>query len=75
MKKLNYDFLDCVKKMPPMVHSIPGQEYDVLKSQAALWICSQPDVINKMFDMAKNRKVIRYDAETGTWRGVDYGND
>lgn len=75
MKKMNYDFLDCVRKMPPLMHSIPGQKYDVMNSQAALWIASQPDVIQKMFNMAQNNKAIMYDAETGTWRGVDYGND
>ncbi len=71
-KKVNYDFWDCVRKMPSLKNGIPGQPYDVNFSQAALWIVSQPNVINKVFRMAINRKVITYAPNTHTWQGVDY---
>lgn len=72
MKKLDYGFLECVKKMPPLRHSIPGENYNVNLSEAALWIAAQPDVVQKMFNMAQNNKVICYNPQTGKWQGVDY---
>lgn len=35
MEKMNYDFLKCTKKMPPLLHSIPeAEEFDmVIKKQ------------------------------------------
>lgn len=75
MKKLDYSFLECLKKMPPLRHSIPGKEYDIKLSEAASWIASQPDVIQKMFNMAQNNKVIHYNSELGMWQGVDYDGD
>lgn len=72
MKKLDYSFLECARVMPPLRHSIPGEEYDISRSEAAAWIASRPDVIQKIFNMAQNNKVIRYDPGTGKWQGVDY---
>ena len=75
MKKLDYGFLECVKKMPPLRHSVPGKDYDVRRSEAAAWIASQPDVVQKIFNIAQNNRVIRYDPGTGKWQGVDYSGN
>lgn len=72
MRSMDYSFLECVKKMPPLRHSIPGRGFDIRMSEAAAWIASQPEVIQKMFNLAQNKKAIRYDPETGKWQGVDY---
>ena len=56
MKKLDYGFLECVKKMPPLRHS-------------------QPDVVQKIFNIAQHNRVIRYDPGTGKWQGVDYSGN
>lgn len=71
-KKMNYDFLDCVKQMPPLKHSSGGGTFDISKSEAAAWITSQPDVQQKIFDMARYHGAIKYDPDTGTWRGSGY---
>ncbi len=71
---LNYDFLNCLRKMPPLRHSIPNVPFDIMNSEAARWIASQPEVVQKMFNMASNRKVIEYDRDTGKWQGADYGD-
>ena len=72
MKKLNYDFLDCLKKMPPLQHSITGTDYDVRKSKAVQFMIRQPEIMQKIFNMAMNHKVIQYDPISGKWKGVDY---
>lgn len=71
--RMNYDFLDCVKNMPPLSHARTGKEFDINDSEAARWIANQPSVLQKIFDMARYQKVIQYDPETGTWEGVEYG--
>lgn len=74
-KKMKYDFLDCVKHMPPLRHSVPGRKFDVAESEAATWISNQPEVMQKIFDTARYRGVIAYNPETGMWQGVDYNGD
>lgn len=73
--KLNYDFLESVKKMPPLSHSEKNRKFDIQNSAAAKWIVNQPEVIQKNFDIAKRKGIIVYDSKTDTWRGVDYDGD
>ena len=74
-KKMKYDFLNCIKQMPPLRHSVDGEEFDIAESEAARWISRQPEVMQKIFDTARYRGVIEYNPETGKWQGVDYGDD
>lgn len=71
-KKMKYGFLDCVKRMPPLKHSTDDETFNVSKSEAAKWIASRSEVMQKIFDTARYHGVIKYDPDTGTWRGVDY---
>ena len=73
--KMDYRFLECAKKMPPCFHSEPGRQFDISKSEVAAWLASQPDIMQKIFDMAQNKKVIKYDPETKKWKGADYHDD
>ena len=73
-KKMKYDFLECLKQMPPLKHST-GEKFDISQSEAAAWIAKQPEVMQKVFDTARYRGVIRYDSRTGKWRGVDYNGN
>ena len=74
-KKMKYDFLDCVKQMPPLKHSVSGKKFDITESEAAAWISKQPEVVQKVFDMARYHGVIEYDSDTGMWQGVDYDDN
>lgn len=71
-RKLDYTFLDCAKKMPPLSHSMQGQKFDITKSEVAQWLKEQPQIMQKIFNMAGNQKIITYNADTGKWQGVDY---
>ena len=71
-KKMKYNFLDCVKQMPPLRHSVPGRKFDITESEVATWISTRPEVMQKIFDTARYQGVIEYDTETGKWQGVDY---
>lgn len=72
MRKVNYEFLESVKKMPPLIHRRKDQAFDIRDSEAAKWIAGQPEVLQKIFDMARYKGVIQYDPESRTWKGVEY---
>lgn len=65
---------DAAKKMPPLRHSIPGQPFDILKSEVVRWLFARPEIAQYVFDKVNYAKDIVYDPESGTWRGVDYGD-
>lgn len=69
-KNINYDFLNCARKMPPLRH-ITSETFDITQSEVARWLVSQPDIMQKIFDMAANHKMISYHQTTRTWRGAD----
>lgn len=71
MPKMNYDFLKCARRMPPLLHQKKGEKFNISESEAAKWIASQPEVLQKVFDMARYKGVIQYDPESGMWRGAD----
>lgn len=72
---MKYDFLDCIKQMPPLKHSSPEKKFDITESEAAAWISSQPEIMQKIFDTARYHGVIKYDSISGKWKGVDYDGD
>ncbi len=74
-RKMNYDFLESVKQMPPLRHAIPGKEFDISESEVAAWISSQPGVMQKIFDIARYHGAIKYDSISEKWKGVDYDGD
>lgn len=69
-KQLNYDFLNCARKMPRLRHTV-GEQFDIRTSEVVKWLLKQPDIMQKVFDFAANHKVIAYDSATGEWRGAD----
>ena len=71
-RTLNYDFLNCAKHMPPLPHSTNNDSFDIMKSQVAEWLCSQPEIRQKIFNMAHNKNAIVYDPATRMWKGADY---
>lgn len=60
--------------MPPLAHSSKADApFDIRESEAARWLCSQPSIMQYVFDKASTNGLIEYDPVTGTWRGVDGG--
>lgn len=73
MKSLDYSFLECAKYMPPLTNS-QTENFDIRSSEAAKWIMQQPEVMKKIFNKAVQHGFIKFNPETKTWQGVDYGN-
>jgi len=63
--------VDCARKMPPLRHTPSGQPFDIRRSEVAAWLVARPEILQYVFDAARNAGAISYDQETGTWRGAD----
>lgn len=72
-RKIRSKIIDIAKRMPPLRHSIPGQAFDIKNSEVVHWLLSQPEILNYVWNNIKNSEVVKYDAETGRWCGVDCG--
>lgn len=71
MGKQRSEKLYIAKQMPELRHSIPGEKFDVTKSDVVKWLISQPDILQYLFDHVKNRDIV-YNPTRGTWQGIDY---
>ena len=71
--------LNAARKMPPLHHKLPGEDFDWMKSETVKWLVSQPEVLNFIWQSVRNKTgentLISYDADTGTWQGVDCNGD
>ncbi len=72
MKKCRSKKLSVARNMPPMYHTIPGQNFDITQSEVLKWLISQPEILNYIWDNIKNSGDVFYNAVTGKWCGVDY---
>lgn len=64
--------LEVAKYMPPLRHSIPGQEFDINKSEVVQWLLKQPDILNYIWNNIKNSEDVIYNTSAGKWQGIDY---
>ena len=60
------------KKMPPLYHTLPGQDFEAEKSEVYKWIIEHPDLLRWLMEQLRSAGYITYDPETGKWTGVDY---
>lgn len=64
------------RNLPPSYHKLPGQEYDVRKSEVIDWLIKRPSIREFLWDHIRQSGHVEYDSETGIWTGVDYdGSD
>lgn len=73
--------LNCLKKMPPLKHKLPNNEFDIMKSEVVDWMVQQPEIRQWLYDKVtdksggKKPEFIFYNPEQETWQGVDYHGD
>lgn len=70
MRKHFYTFLDCARHMPELKHK-SGEKFDLNDSEVIRWLWEQPEIKQKIFDMANQQKVIVYDPVRKTWKGCE----
>ncbi len=69
--KFNAKILDCCKTMPRLRHKLPGEDFDIRKSEVVAWLVSQPSIRQFVFNRVAQRGLIVFDRESGTWQGKD----
>ncbi len=74
MKKQRSEKWNIARMMPPRMHSIPGEDFAIERSEVVQWLMSRPEIMQIVFDAVKGHGDIVYDYATGTWRGADYGH-
>lgn len=60
------------KKMPPLYHTLPGQNFDSAKSEVYDWLTKQEELMNWLLGRLSDIGYITYNSHTGQWTGVDY---
>lgn len=74
-KKVRSKRLEFGKRMSPLYHTIPGQDFWYSESEVLKWIADQPLLLDWLKDQLNSAGYITYDATTGKWTGVDYKNE
>lgn len=64
--------LNVGRNLPPSYHKLPGEEYDVRKSEVVNWLIQQPTILEFLWDQFKQSGSVTYDPVTGRWKGIDY---
>jgi hypothetical protein len=57
-------------EMPLLRHFLPGQAFDISKSEVVQWLCDQPEIQQALFNWYKRNGAIVY--EDGQWRGANW---
>lgn len=75
--KTEVRFLNAARKMPPLFNVIPGEEFDIDKSEVANWLIQLPEAKEVILSLAcRVRKeellAVQKNSDTGKWQGVDY---
>lgn len=64
--------IDIAKKMPPLFHKLPDEDFDYRKARTLWWLTKQPEVLKYIWDMVKQSGALEYDSATHKWHGVDF---
>jgi hypothetical protein len=55
--------------MPELFHQLPGDEFDIMKSEVVDWLCQQPEIREAIYNFYRSRGAIVFRA--GRWRGAE----
>ncbi|MGG2111937.1 hypothetical protein ABFY60_15665 [Lysinibacillus pakistanensis] len=67
--------LEVARKLPPSYHTLPGEKFEMKKSEVINWLIEQPEILNYLWNNIKNSDDVEYNAATGVWTGVEYNGD
>lgn len=70
--KARQDIVDVAKRMPPLFHKFPDEEFDIRKARTLWWLVKQPQVLKYIWDIVKQSGAVKYDSSAGKWQGVDF---
>jgi hypothetical protein len=65
--------LQAASNLPPLPHFRKGEPFDIMRSQAADWLCQQPEIRQWIWNWAKANNAIVLDLDTHRWQGANLG--
>lgn len=66
------DVVDAAKKMPPLFHKLPDEDFDIRRARTFWWLTKQPAVLKYIWDIVKQSGALIYDDKARKWRGADF---
>lgn len=66
------NIVDVAKRMPPLFHKLPNEDFDYRKSRTLWWLIKQPEVLKYIWDTVRQSEAIVYDSKTHKWHGIDF---
>lgn len=75
--KTEIKFLKAARNMPPLFNVLPGEDFDINRSEVANWLIQLPEAKEVILSLASRVKreellAIQKNHDTGKWQGVDY---
>lgn len=69
--------LEFIKNMPPLKNKLINEKYKSKNSEVLNWLLGHYEIAEYIFEIVNGKdgrreKLIEYDKESGTWRGIDY---
>jgi hypothetical protein len=59
-------------QMPPLYHQLPGEEFDIMKSEVVDWLCQQPEIREASYNWYRSKAAIVF--RDGRWRGAEFNS-
>lgn len=63
-------FKDLLSSMPALPHSVPGEPFDIERSEAFQWIMAQPGTKSWIWNRFRSTGRIEWCSEIKAWRGI-----
>ena len=63
-------FQSFLRTIPPLRHSVPGELFDLSKSELINWLVAQPQVREWLYHKVRYSGRVTFDAASGVWRGA-----
>lgn len=72
--KYQENFREIISRMPPLHYTLPGEKFDIEKSQVIKWLIQQPEILDWLYMRMVSSRMIKYNPDTQKWVGVNYDN-
>ena len=70
--KSRQNIVDAAKRMPPLYHKLPNEDFDFRKARTLWWLIKQPEVLKYIWDIVKQSGALVYDDKTHKWHGINF---
>ncbi|WP_124098342.1 hypothetical protein [Ruminococcus sp. Marseille-P6503] len=73
--KAKQDIVDAARRMPPLYHKLPDEDFEYKKARTLWWLVKQNAILKYIWDIIKQSGAVKYDPSVGKWQGVDFESE